>query len=43
MHIRVLSQSGQARFVVVMVLQFIVFKPLILGASKLMPTGHLLN
>lgn len=43
MHIRVLSQSGQARFVVMMVAQFIVFKPLLLGASKVMPTGRLLN
>jgi hypothetical protein len=35
--------SGQARYDVMLVAQFIVFKLFLLGASKVMPTGHLLN
>jgi hypothetical protein len=35
--------SGQARYDVLLVAQFFVFNLSLLGASKVMPTGHLLN
>lgn len=43
MHIGVLYKNGQALFVVMKVTRFIVFQLVLLKASKVMPTGHLLN